>query len=81
MIEYRFEPELHRTLAYYDGRLIGECDFVAQQDAWLIPHTQVDPAFGGRGIARELVLMVAEEAQREGYQVVPICSYAVKVLG
>ncbi len=81
MIEYRFEPELNRSAAYADGQLIGLCQYVIQGNQWLITHTEVSPEFGGQGIARKLVLMVAEEAQEQGVQVVPICSYAVKVLG
>ena len=81
MTDYRFEPEMNRSAAYADGNLIGECDYRVQGNSWYITHTEVLPEFGGQGIARQLVLMVAEEAQNSGFTVVPLCSYAVKVLG
>ena len=81
MIQYAFEPDAQRSAAYADGQLIGECDYVVQNGSWYITHTEVIPEFGGQGIARRLVLMVVEAAQEAGIPVVPICSYAVKVLG
>lgn len=81
MIEYQFEPEQNRSAAYADGSLIGVCEYVEQNGNWLITHTEVAPEFGGQGIARKLVLMVADEAAQAGIPVVPICSYAQKVLG
>lgn len=81
MIEYRFEPEMNRSAAYADNELIGICDYVNQDGKWLITHTEVNPEFGGQGIARKLVLMIAKNAAESGIEVVPICSYAVKVLG
>lgn len=81
MIQTVFEGENNRSAAYYDGQLIGECDYVVQGNDWLIVHTEVAPEFGGQGIARKLVMLVAENGEREGYNIVPICSYAVHVLG
>ncbi|MBF0579098.1 N-acetyltransferase [Erysipelotrichaceae bacterium RD49] len=81
MVEYAFEPQNQRSAAYLDGQLIGECVYQVRQNAWLIVHTEVAPEFGGQGIARKLVMMVADQAADQGIEVVPICSYAVKVLG
>ncbi len=81
MIEYRFEPEERRSAAYDDGQLIGVCQYTEQDGSWYIVHTEVVPAYGGQGIARELVMIVANEAKERDIPVVPICSYAVKVLG
>ncbi len=81
MIELAYEPDASRTAAYIDGQLIGECDYEVRDGAWYIMHTEMNPAFQGKGIARELVNMVAAEASARGIQVVPVCSYAVKVLG
>lgn len=80
-VQIVFEPDQNRSAAYYEGQLIGECDYVVQGDQWAIVHTEVAPAFGHQGIARRLVLLVAQEAEENGYSVLPVCSYAVKVLG
>lgn len=39
-------------------------------------HTIVPPAIGGRGVARELVDRMVEDAQKLGFRIVPQCSYA-----
>lgn len=79
--EIVYEPAKGRSAAYVDGSLIGLCEYILEKDNCLITHTEVLPQFGGHGIARELVLKVAEEAKKTGMNVVPVCSYALKVLG
>lgn len=81
MAEIVYEPGKYRSAAYIDGSLIGLCEYVVQSGNWLITHTEVLPQFGGQGIARELVLEIAKQAEANGANVVPVCSYAVKVLG
>ena len=80
MIQIRFEKEHTRAAAYDGTTLIGVCTIKQTADGWEIPHTEVDPAYGGQGIARKLVLCVAEQAKKEGVRVFPTCSYAKKVL-
>ena len=80
MVEYQYEPQYKRSAAYIDGTLIGECDYSVKDNTWYITHTEVDPSFGGRGIARELVNIVAQKAKDQNVKLIPICSYAVKVL-
>lgn len=79
-MEFRFEPEKHRVVAYDTGEQIGVCEYVVQGSKWLIVHTEVSPSYGGQGIAKDLVLLVVEEAKKAHMEVVPICSYAVHVL-
>lgn len=81
MIHYQFEPENQRSVAYDEEQCIGECDFEVKNGQWLITHTEVLPSYGGQGIARQLVLMVQDQAKKQDVSLVPICSYAVKVLG
>lgn len=47
---------------------------------WTITHTEVDSAYGGRGIAKKLVLKVVEEARARSVKIIPVCSYAKKIL-
>lgn len=80
MIEIRFEREQNRSAAYDGNRLIGFCEIQMTDRTWTIPHTEVDPAYGGQGIARKLVLCIAEQAGKEGVAVIPICPYAKSIL-
>ncbi len=75
-----FEPELNRSAAYIDGNHVGECEFSVEGSTWSITHTGVDPAYGGRGIAKLLVLKVIEEARRQKVKIIPICSYAKRMM-
>ena len=47
---------------------------------WVITHTEVDPAYGGQGIARRLIEEIVAEARRAGKKIVPLCSYAEKMM-
>ncbi len=79
MIQIRFEKDKQRSAAYDGDTLAGFCEVQITDSAWTILHTEVDSAYGGMGIARKLVLCVAEQAEREGVKVIPACSYAKKV--
>lgn len=75
-----FEPELNRSAAYIDGKHVGECEFTVEGSVWSITHTGVDPAYGGRGIAKMLVMKVIEEARGQQVRIIPVCSYAKRVM-
>lgn len=76
-----FEESKQQTAAYDGEKQIGECQFVADGESqWTITHTGVRPEYGGRGIAKQLVERVIEETQARGVHIVPVCSYAKRVM-
>ena len=75
-----FDKENNQSLALEDNKQIGECQFEVKDNTWYITHTGVCPEFGGRGIAKKLVLKVIEEARKTHAKIVPICSYAAKMM-
>ena len=75
-----FEENCNRSAAYIDGKQIGECEISISGKAWTITHTGVRPEYGGRGIAKKLVLMVIETARAKDAKIVPLCSYADKLM-
>ena len=79
-IRIDFDEAGCRSVAYDGDNEIGECCYQEEADTWTIVHTQVDPEYGGRGIARRLVYRVTEEGERRNKQIIPVCSYAKKVL-
>ncbi|WP_230226385.1 GNAT family N-acetyltransferase [Allobaculum mucilyticum] len=81
MIRYEFLKDQNMSAAYDGDTQIGVCQYVVTDQGWAIVHTEVLPEYGGQGIARNLVLMVSDEAEKEGVPVIPVCSYAKKVLG
>ena len=75
-----FEADARRSAAYKDEELIGGCEFCLKDEKWVITHTGVRPAYGGQGIARRLVTCVIEAARANQVKIVPLCSYAKKLM-
>lgn len=75
-----FEEVYSRSAAYDGDKRIGECDYQATEEGWVIFHTEVLPEYGKKGIAKRLVYRVTEEAEKRKISLIPTCSYAVKVL-
>ena len=63
-----------------DGKTVGLADFADRGDQRVFFHTEVDPAYGGRGLATILVQEALNAARDEGRRVVPVCSMVVTVL-
>ena len=75
-----FEEEANRSAAYKDGEQVGECVYSPSGETWSITHTGVRPAYGGQGIAKKLVEKVIEEARARKVKILPLCSYAQKMM-
>ncbi|GLQ96258.1 GNAT family N-acetyltransferase [Dyella mobilis] len=65
----------HRFETVVDG-VTCELDYSLHDGVMTITHTGVPAEVGGRGIAGELVRTAFETARKEGWKVVPACSYA-----
>ena len=79
MIEIRYEKDRKRAAAYDGDKQIGECEYLAFGDTWNVVHTGVNPAYGGKGIAGDLVQSVVDAARAEGKRIIPTCSYVRKL--
>ena len=76
-----FDEGRRCSLALSGDTEIGECCYDETPDSWTIVHTGVRPEYEGKGIAKRLVFKVTEEAEKRKLSVVPVCTYAMKVLG
>lgn len=64
-----------------DGLVAGFTEFVHDGPGRLIfPHTEIDPAFSGRGYATTLVSAAMADVAARGETVVPVCPFVVKYL-
>ena len=79
-IVINFVQRESRSLALNNGDIIGYCQYKEENNIWSITHTVVKQEFGGRGIAKRLVLAVIEEARKQNKKINPICSYAKKMM-
>ena len=75
-----FEPDEYRSIAMIGNCIIGACEFEENGNVWNITHTIVRDAYKGRGIAKNLVESVIAEAIKNNKKVLPICSYAKKMM-
>ena len=79
-IVINFNQRESRSVALNEGNIIGYCQYKEEKNVWSITHTVVKQEFGGRGIAKRLVLAVIEEARKQNKKINPICSYAKKMM-
>jgi len=63
-----------------EGRTVGHASFADRGDQRVFDHTEVDPAFGGRGLATLLVEDALDDAREAGRRIVPVCSMIGTVL-
>lgn len=79
MFEIRNEDDgkKGRFAIYEENKFAGEMTFTwAGENMFIISHTEVDPAFGGKGIGRKLFLKVVEYAREKGVKILPLCPFA-----
>ena len=75
-----WEAGTRRSAAYDGEKRIGVAEIEDEGGRGVITHTEVDPAYGGQGIARRLIEEVIAAARRDGAKIVPLCSYAAKMM-
>lgn len=71
-------PARHRYEILVGGTVAGFADYAVVGDIVVLPHTVVDPAFRGRGLAAQLVRRALDDARHRGQLVDPQCSYAAR---
>ena len=68
-------PERGRFEIRYGDRVVGLASYHVDCDVMTLPHTEVDPAMGGRGMGTALVAGVLSAARERGLHVLPYCSF------
>ena len=65
--------DARRYEARLDGQLAGWVDYGRVRTRLVALHTEVPPAFGGRGVASALIRRVLDDARAAGQTVTPRC--------
>jgi predicted GNAT family acetyltransferase len=68
-------PEKGRFEIRLGDRLVGLASYHVDGTTMTLPHTEVDPGVGGRGIGSALVAGVLAAARERGLTVLPYCSF------
>lgn len=67
--------------AMLEGREAGKMTYtVAGENRISIDHTEVVAAYKGKGVGKELLETAAEYARDNNCKIIPICSYAKKLM-
>ena len=80
MIKIKFDKNNNRAIALDADNIIGECDFIENEEYWNIIHTEVNKLYQGQGIARKLVDCIVKKSKDCNKNVIAECSYAKKIL-
>ena len=71
---------LSRFEIFVEGELGGFAEYRVNGKVMALPHTFVEPKFGGKGVGGALVAYALEEARSNGLTVAPYCSFVAKVI-
>jgi uncharacterized protein len=68
-------PAASRYEARAGDDLAGVLEYIVKRGRLALVHTEVDPAYQGRGIAGDLARFALDDASRRGLRVMAICPY------
>ena len=72
--------EASRYEIHSDGTLAGFAEFSRRPGLIRFVHTEIDPAFQGRGLASTLAADALADAVASGDTILPLCPYIAKYL-
>ena len=73
-------PERGRFEIRDGDRVVGLASYHVDGDVMTLPHTEIDPSMGGRGLGTVLVREVLAAARSRQLHVLPYCSFIRKYL-
>lgn len=75
MVEVRDNPSEHRFEIHDDGKLAGFARYVRRPGRIFFVHTEIDPAFEGRGLGSQLASAALDATRATGERIVPLCPF------
>jgi uncharacterized protein len=80
LIQVHDEPAERQYVITVDGEPAGAATYRLRDGVITFLHTEVRPAFGGRGLGGRLAADALDDARRRGLRVVPICPFIAKFI-
>ncbi|WP_419868578.1 GNAT family N-acetyltransferase [Chryseobacterium sp. CT-SW4] len=63
--------------AFIDGKHAGTMAYTwAGDERFIIDHTEVEEAYSGMGVGKEMLLAAVEFARKEDKKIIPLCPFA-----
>lgn len=76
-IEREDNKQKGRFVIYENKKVAGEMTYTwAGTSKFIIDHTGIEEAFGGRGYGKKLVLKAVEFAREQNVKILPLCPFA-----
>ena len=75
MIDVRDNPADARFEITADGQAAGFAQYVRRGGRMLFVHTEIDPAYEGKGLGGALAKTALDAAREQGARVVPLCPF------
>jgi predicted GNAT family acetyltransferase len=79
-VQIKKNVEASRYELRVGDELVGLADYVERGEIVVIPHTETKPAFGGRGLASQLVRFALEDIAAQSKKVNPACPFVAVFL-
>ena len=73
-------PSLLRFEIHDDGKLAGFAQYVRRPGRIFFVHTEIDPAFEGRGLGSQLAAGALAATRGTGERVVPLCPFIAQYI-
>jgi predicted GNAT family acetyltransferase len=74
-IEVRDNPSDQRYDVFVDGSLAGSTFYRTEPDLVIFTHTEIDPAYEGRGVGSALARAALDDVRSQGKHVIPQCPF------
>ena len=68
-------PDRGRFEIRLGDRVVGLASYHVENGTMALPHTEIDPSVGGRGLGSALIAGVLTAARERGLTVLPYCSF------
>jgi predicted GNAT family acetyltransferase len=68
-------PDQHRYEVHVDGTLAGVANYRRPSGVVTFTHTEIGPAYEGRGLGSVLARSALDELRGSGEQIVPLCPF------
>ncbi len=79
-IEHNAQAHKGVFTATDNGAIAGQMTYVMSgSDKMIIDHTEVDPAFSGKGIGKALLMELVNYVREKHIKVIPLCPFAKSV--
>jgi predicted GNAT family acetyltransferase len=74
-------PESNRYEIREDGTVLGYAEYTRTEHEISFTHTVVEPEYGGRGLAGQLIRFALDDARAHENTVLPFCPFVKAFIG